>query len=123
MNMSNTMPTPSRSEIHAKHGGCCAYCGREIPSKGFHVDHREPCYRGCDGEPHHRDPNSYTLDEWNLWLRLPGRKKGRVIATAWANGTWHTWDRDGIGGENDREPSLRRAKEIATGAAVLQGFI
>lgn len=61
--------------------------------------------------------------EWNLWLRLPGRKRGRIVATAWSNGTWHTWDRQGIGGWNASEPDLQRAKEIAAGAAVCQGFI
>lgn len=61
--------------------------------------------------------------EWNLWLRLPGRKRGRLVATAWSNGTWHTWDRRGIGGWNASEPDLQRAKEIAAGAAVCQGFI
>lgn len=33
--------------------------------------------------------------EWSL---LDGR--GRVRATVWDNGTWHTWDEDGVGGEN-----------------------
>ena len=54
------MDNPTRADVHAKHGGRCAYCGCEIPLKGFHVDHRDPCYRGCQEG---RDPNSYTLDE------------------------------------------------------------
>jgi hypothetical protein len=27
--------------------------------------------------------------------------RGRRAATIYANGTWHTWDRTGVGGEND----------------------
>jgi ribonuclease BN (tRNA processing enzyme) len=39
----------TRSEIYAKYGGCCAYCGREISLKNFHVDHLVPIYRGTRG--------------------------------------------------------------------------
>jgi hypothetical protein len=39
----------SRAEIHAKYNGRCAYCGREIPLTGFHVDHLTPVYRGMMG--------------------------------------------------------------------------
>jgi hypothetical protein len=39
------------------------------------------------------------LSEWNLMLTLPGRKKGRCVVTVWEGyGTWHTWDRNGVGG-------------------------
>lgn len=58
------MPKPSRSEVHAKYEGRCAYCGQEIPLKGFHVDHREPCWRGWNGAlGRGKDPNDYTLEE------------------------------------------------------------
>ncbi|NIG20562.1 HNH endonuclease [Pantoea sp. Al-1710] len=35
-----------RSELHMKFGGRCAYCGCELPEKGWHADHVEPIYRG-----------------------------------------------------------------------------
>ena len=43
------MPKQPRAEIHAKYGGRCAYCGKEIPLNGFHVDHLTPIYRGLVG--------------------------------------------------------------------------
>ena len=47
---------------------------------------------------------------------------GRVVATVCPNGTWHTWDHDGCGGENDVSNSLGQALYEAAGAAFLQGF-
>lgn len=70
---------------------------------------------------------------------------GRNCATVWRNGTWHTWDRDGVGGENAHEtfastepcprsrasaPSMEiversdvpRAMKEAEAAVVRQGF-
>lgn len=43
-------------------------------------------------------------------------ERGRVYATVWTNGTWHTWDARGIGGENDSERSVLLAKEQAVAA-------
>ncbi len=39
--------------------------------------------------------------------------KGTDLATVWPNGTWHTWDANGIGGENDTEPTVELAKAAA----------
>ena len=64
------------------------------------------------------------IQEFNLILRF-GRKP-RTVATVWSNGTWHTWDRQGCGGWNSVEHNaapLYHVKEIAAGAAILQGFI
>ena len=38
---------------------------------------------------------SISEQGWNL-VTL----RGRSVATVFPNGIWHTWDRDGIGGEN-----------------------
>ena len=37
-----------RAELRMKFGGRCAYCGCELPEKGWHADHVEPIYRGRD---------------------------------------------------------------------------
>lgn len=34
-----------RAELRAMFGGLCAYCGCELPEKGWHADHVEPVYR------------------------------------------------------------------------------
>ena len=62
--------------------------------------------------------------EWSAWLDGESRLvfAGRTIATVWANGHWHTWDRDGAGGENSVEQTVTRAKIEAAGSAILQGF-
>lgn len=57
-------------------------------------------------------------DEWNL--RARGK---RTIATVFENGVWHTWDRNGNGGENSSEPTAERAKVEAAASAIAQGFI
>jgi len=43
-------------------------------------------------------------------------------ATVWVSGTWHTWDGDGVGGENADEHPISKAKEEAALAAIRQGF-
>ncbi len=57
--------------------------------------------------------------QWDLMVR--GQKYPR--ATVFDNGVWHTWDRQGTGGENSHEETVDEAKRQAAGAAVLQGFI
>lgn len=37
-----------RVQLREKFGGKCAYCGCELPEKGWHADHIEPIYRGRD---------------------------------------------------------------------------
>lgn len=34
-----------RAELRMKFGGRCAYCGCELPEKGWHADHVEAVYR------------------------------------------------------------------------------
>ena len=50
-------------------------------------------------------------------------KKKRHVATVWDNGVWHTWDREGSGGENSVEPTVAQAKVEAAASAIAQGFI
>ena len=51
-----------------------------------------------------------------------------VCATLWANGTWHTWNDDGVGGENGVENPLlhddviAKAKEEAVAACERSGL-
>lgn len=59
--------------------------------------------------------------EWRLTVMQDGDM--RLVATVWTNGVWHTWDRDGIGGENDSEETVERAKIEAAASAIAQGFI
>jgi hypothetical protein len=54
--------------------------------------------------------------DWELFERGKGR------ASVWLNGTWHTWDKDGVGGENAREESVEAAKAAAEDAIVRQGW-
>ena len=44
-------------------------------------------------------------------------------ATVWENGVWHTWDKDGVGGENASEKTVENAKIEATLSAINQGFL
>lgn len=39
-----------RAELRMKFGGRCAYCGCDLPEKGWHADHVEPIYRSRDFE-------------------------------------------------------------------------
>lgn len=50
-------------------------------------------------------------------LRTP---TGREAAYLWTNGTWHTWDVDGIGGENSQEGDVAAARDEAIAAVVRQ---
>ena len=57
-------------------------------------------------------------NEWRLYV-----SKLQYVATVWDNGTWHTWDRLGTGGENAAEETVERAKVEAAASAIAQGFI
>jgi hypothetical protein len=61
----------------------------------------------------------------NGYELLPGRCKDvrKTCATVWDNGTWHTWDRYGVGGENSVEQTVEQAKDEAFCSAVAQGFL
>jgi hypothetical protein len=59
-----------------------------------------------------------------IWHLRDGR--GRDRATIWENAkdrfTWHTWDDQGTGGENDEASSLDDAKRHCVAAIVRQGW-
>jgi hypothetical protein len=61
------------------------------------------------------------ITQWDLRLR---RKRGVVdtVASVWPNGTWLTFDQNGVGGESDIEDSVKRAKIEAAASAIEQGF-
>lgn len=39
------LSTDQRAQLRMKFGGRCAYCGYELPAKGWHADHVEPVHR------------------------------------------------------------------------------
>jgi hypothetical protein len=57
-------------------------------------------------------------DEWKLMVL--GRSHA---ASVWTNGTWHTWNPYGVGGENSSEGTVFEAKIEAAASAIAQGFI
>ena len=60
------------------------------------------------------------VNKWNLrtWFGF-----GRIVATVYPNGTWVTWNKDGVGGENCIEDSLPKAMIEAELSAIMQGFV
>jgi hypothetical protein len=64
----------------------------------------------------------YWYDGPQEW-RLQFTRFGREMATVYYNGVWHTWRRDGSGGENSRELSITKAKCEAYHSACKQGFL
>jgi hypothetical protein len=65
------------------------------------------------------------------WKRDTWTENGRTTpcwtqpwATVWDTGSWHTWDEDGIGGENGiEENDVEAAKAWALKCALRQGFV
>lgn len=57
-------------------------------------------------------------DEWKLMVAGRGH-----AASVWLNGTWHTWNPHGVGGENSSEETVAKAKIEAAASAIAQGFI
>jgi hypothetical protein len=51
------------------------------------------------------------------------RPDGTHAATVWNEGTWHTWNHNGVGGENSKEATVEDAKIEAGLSAWQQGFI
>ena len=43
--MSLKLSKKQREELRLKFGGRCAYCGCQLPEKGWHADHIEPIVR------------------------------------------------------------------------------
>jgi len=71
-----------------------------------------------------------TGDLKPCWQLMVGHNEPRrSAATVWLTGVWHTWDENGVGGENSAEwtragkPDVNRAKIEAAAAAIAQGFI
>jgi hypothetical protein len=68
---------------------------------------------------------------WKWQPRGPGTwalvdPRGRKRADVWANGVWHTWDTDGVGGENgscDGRDKIRDAMDQVMAAVVRQGWV
>lgn len=54
------------------------------------------------------------------WKLLDGQ--GRNRASVWPNGTWHSFDTDGIGGHNDVCANVKDAMDQALAAVVKQGW-
>ena len=91
------------------------------------------CYCNCEPKPLSGDkPPSVPLQpvvRWDVKVTADGqvwsllRRDGTRAATVWDNGVWHTWDADGIGGENSAEASVEIAKAEAVLSALNQGFL
>lgn len=47
---------------------------------------------------------------------------GRCLATVWRSGTWHSWNADAVGGENDSAHSPLAAMQAAELAVIRQRF-
>jgi len=60
-----------------------------------------------------------THKEWNL--RQKNNAPSR--ATVFPNGVWHTWDHNGVGGENSSAATVDAAKSEAFEAAKRQVFL
>lgn len=62
-----------------------------------------------------------TEKAWELRAPLGGRsKRNTVAATVWSNGCWHTWDRNGVGGENSEDKDVETAKAEVLAALMRQ---
>lgn len=62
---------------------------------------------------------TWTHDAEAFTLR---RHNGQAAATVWINGTWHTWNTNGTGGENWTEPTVDAAMVAAMAAVKRQGW-
>lgn len=57
------------------------------------------------------------------WILRDGR--GRNRANVWGNGVWHTWDTDGVGGENggcEGRHAVQDAMDQTMAAVARQGW-
>lgn len=52
-----------RSELRAKFGGRCAYCGCELPEKGWHADHIEAVIRELEIDRKAREQGLWRLKQ------------------------------------------------------------
>jgi hypothetical protein len=61
------------------------------------------------------------IAEWEL-IHGGARVRARIWNNTPGRYTWHTFDSDGTGGENDVADSLNDAKDLAVAAIVRQGW-
>ncbi|MES3577588.1 HNH endonuclease [Enterobacter cloacae] len=52
-----------REELRMKFGGRCAYCGCELPEKGWHADHVEPIHRKLEIDEVARSKGQWKLKQ------------------------------------------------------------
>lgn len=64
---------------------------------------------------------TWVLEGKTWCLRVQGRNTSAAIV--YDNAVWHTFDCDGVGGENSVELSVPIAKREAAASAIAQGFI
>lgn len=104
---------------------CPHYCVKCIPRKCWRMDRPPEQYcRVCGGEFVAAAPPISSAPYWTErpggWaLRMPCGHDG---ASVWMNGVWHTWDRNGVGGENAEAPTTAQAKNEALAAVLRQGW-
>lgn len=69
-------------------------------------------------------PWAWTLSRTGTWELKNGQ--GDTRASIWLTGsgeyTWHTWNENGTGGENDGALTLNQAKDECVAAIVRQGW-
>lgn len=52
-----------RAELRMKFGGRCAYCGCELPEKGWHADHVEAIHRKLEIDEEARSQGKWKLKQ------------------------------------------------------------
>jgi hypothetical protein len=121
----------------------CFYChvGRYMVNAGGKLkeaEHRADCLwqRCCYAKyrealasaPDWRSyaPKDHPSRVKGMWWHKPAdwelSQNGKGRCSVWLNGIWHTWDKNGTGGENAREDSVEAAKAAAEDAIVRQGW-
>ena len=56
-----------RAVLRMKFGGQCAYCGCELPEKGWHADHVEAALRKWEFGPRRQDGTRRTIATGEHW--------------------------------------------------------
>jgi len=56
-----------RAELRMKFGGKCAYCGCDLPEKGWHADHVEAALRKWQFGPRRQDGKRWTVATGEHW--------------------------------------------------------
>ncbi|QOY96371.1 HNH endonuclease [Massilia sp. UMI-21] len=117
-----------RTDLRAKFGGRCAYCGCELGER-FHADHFEPCERKlkfvsgkgliASGEFHR--PESNRLDNF-----MPACAPCNISKHSMTLEGWRNWLAGHVNSLNQYHPIYRLAKSygliVETGAAVVFHF-